>query len=81
MKSTGITRPIDTLGRVVIPMEIRQAFDIKPKDLLEIYTQGDSIILRKQGTDCIFCGSTSELSEFNGKPICKSCIEKLRSEH
>ncbi len=77
MKSTGITRPVDALGRVVIPMEIREAFDIKAKDLLEIYVQGDKIVLRKHDASCIFCGSDGELVNFEEKKVCKACLAKL----
>ena len=77
MKSTGITRPVDALGRVVIPMEIREAFDIKTKDLLEIYVQGDKIVLKKHDSSCIFCGDGGELVNFEDKKICKACLAKL----
>lgn len=77
MKSTGITRPVDMLGRVVIPMEIREHFGIHPKDLLEIFVQGDKIILKKYGEDCTFCGAEENLVELEGKYVCKACLEKL----
>ena len=77
MKSTGITRPVDALGRVVIPMEIRETFDIKTKDILDIYVEGDKIILRKHGESCVFCDSQEDVINFEGKKICKNCISKL----
>lgn len=77
MKSTGIIRKVDELGRVVIPMEIRIALDIEPKDPLEIFVENNQIVLRKHEPYCIFCGSISENVLLNGKRVCKACIEKL----
>lgn len=77
MKSTGITRPVDALGRVVIPMEIRENLNIKTKDLLEISLQGNQIVLKKYGEACIFCDSTEDLVIFEDKKVCKACLEKL----
>ena len=79
MKSTGITRPVDALGRVVIPMEIRESFDINPKDLLDIYVEGDKIILTKYNPSCSFCGSDDEIIEFKGKKICIHCFNELKT--
>jgi transcriptional pleiotropic regulator of transition state genes len=77
MKSTGITRPVDALGRVVIPMEIRENLDIKTKDLLEIFVQGDKIVLKKHTASCIFCGSEENVADFEDKKVCRACLEKL----
>ena len=77
MKKTGMTRPVDSLGRVVIPMEIRENLGIETKDLLEISLEGDKIILRKACDSCIFCGADGELLEFESKKLCAKCLEKL----
>ena len=78
MKSTGIARKIDELGRIVLPIELRRKLNIDVKDALEIYTDdSNSIILRKVENACIFCGSNEELDEFMGKQVCKSCRAKL----
>ena len=77
MKSTGITRPVDALGRVVIPMEIRENLNIKTKDLLEISLQGNQIVLKKHGESCIFCDSSEDLVIFEDKKVCKKCLAKL----
>ena len=77
MKSTGIVRPVDNLGRVVIPMEIRSTFDINPKDSLEIFTEGDKIILKKYRPSCVFCGNADDVVYLDDKRICRSCIEKI----
>ena len=77
MKSTGITRPVDALGRVVIPMEIRENLNIKTKDLLEISLQGNQIVLKKHGESCIFCDSSEGLVIFEDKKVCKKCLAKL----
>ena len=77
MKSTGITRPVDALGRVVIPMEIRENLNINTKDLLDISVSGNQIVLTKHGNSCVFCDSGDDLVVFEGKMVCKSCLEKL----
>lgn len=75
MKSTGIVRRVDELGRVVIPIELRKTFDIEEKDALEIYVDGDTIILKKYEPACIFCGEYKNVITFKGKLICRDCID------
>lgn len=77
MKSTGIVRKVDELGRVVIPIEIRNKFDIAEKDPIEIYVDGSSIILKKYEPNCIFCGNTKNLINYNDKLVCSKCAKKL----
>lgn len=77
MKSTGIVRKLDELGRVVIPKEIRNKLDIEEKDPIEIFLDGTSIILKKFETGCIFCNNSKELSTYKDKLICKKCLEKI----
>lgn len=77
MKSTGIVRRVDELGRVVIPIEIRNKFEIKEKDPIEIYVDGSSIILKKFEPNCVFCGNSKNLIEYNDKLVCNKCIKKL----
>ena len=77
IKSTGIVRRMDELGRVVIPMELRNQFKIMEKDPIEIFVDGSSIVLRKYEPNCIFCGSTKDLYEYNDKLICSKCAEKI----
>ena len=77
MKSTGIVRNIDELGRVVVPKEIRQRMGIANNDPVEIYIEGDKVILTKYAPVCHFCGSSDGVTDFKGKKICKSCIDDL----
>ena len=77
MKSTGVIRRVDELGRVVIPIEIRTQFGISEKDPMEIYVDGSNIILKKYEPNCIFCGSTKKLVDFEGKLICKKCADSI----
>lgn len=79
MKSTGIVRKVDELGRIVVPMELRKTLDIKEKDAIEIFTDGDSIILRKFTESCVFCGESENNVNFEGKNVCKKCCEKLKA--
>ena len=78
MKATGIVRKVDELGRVVLPVEIRRTLGIAERDPVEIYLDGDAIILKKYLPVCVFCGSASELEGFRGKKICAGCLERLR---
>ncbi len=77
MKTTGVLRKIDGLGRVVIPMEIRNKLEISQNDPLEIHVEGNSIVLRKYEPDCTFCGSSKNVIEFKGKNICEKCRKEL----
>jgi len=77
MKSTGIIRRVDELGRVVLPIELRNKFEITEKDPMEIYVDGSSIILKKFEPNCIFCGSPKKLVDYQGKPICEKCAENI----
>ena len=77
MKATGIVRKVDELGRVVLPIELRRTLGIEVKDSLEIYVDGESIMLKPYKPACIFCGDTGDLIEFQGKKVCRRCIEKM----
>lgn len=78
MRSTGIVRKVDELGRIVIPMELRRTKNINEGDPLEIYTEGNNIILRKYNPGCSCCGEVKELKEVSGIRLCKNCIEKFK---
>ncbi len=73
MKSTGIVRKVDELGRVVIPIELRRTLGIDEKDALEIYVDNEKIILKKYEPACIFCGNADNVQHFRGKNVCKEC--------
>ena len=79
MKSTGIVRKIDELGRIVLPIELRRTFDLNEKDAIEIYTDNDMIILKKFQRTCVFCGSPEDVVEYKGKSICAACYADIRS--
>lgn len=79
MKSTGIVRKVDDLGRVVLPIELRRTLDIAEKDSLEIYVDGEKIILRKYQPSCVFCGSAGDVENFRGKNVCRTCIQEIQS--
>ncbi|MCQ2436674.1 MAG: AbrB/MazE/SpoVT family DNA-binding domain-containing protein [Clostridia bacterium] len=78
MKSTGIVRKIDELGRLVLPIEIRKNLGIDNRDAVEIFTDEDKIILKKYEPACIFCGETDDVILFKGKLVCKGCISSLK---
>lgn len=78
MKSTGIVRKVDELGRVVLPIELRRTLDIAEKDALEIYVDGQTIILKKYEPACLFCGNAKDVIIFKGKNICPDCLVDLK---
>jgi len=80
MKSTGIVRKVDELGRIVLPIEMRRTLDIAEKDTLEFYVEGDSIILRKYQNACVFCESTRGLIDYKGRCVCPECIAELSKQ-
>ena len=78
MKSTGIVRKVDELGRIVLPIEMRRTLDIGEKDALEIYVEGSSVILKKYKPSCIFCDSAKDITVFKGKNVCPKCLKVLK---
>lgn len=79
MKATGMVRRIDDLGRIVLPKELRTTLDIDNHEPVEIFVEGESVILRKWQISCIFCNSIKEVGEYKGKPICAKCMEELKN--
>jgi len=77
MKSTGVVRKVDELGRIVIPIELRRTMGIEEKDALEIYVDSEKIILRKYEPACIFCGNAEDVLNYKGKNICRACLTEL----
>ncbi|MBQ8309591.1 MAG: AbrB/MazE/SpoVT family DNA-binding domain-containing protein [Clostridia bacterium] len=80
MKSTGMVRKVDELGRIVLPAEIRQNLGIDVRDSMEIYTEEDRIILQKYHPACIFCNNADRIVYFNNKRICTECLERLKTQ-
>ncbi len=80
MKSTGIVRKVDELGRIVLPIELRRTLEIDEKDSLEIYVDGNSVILRKYQPSCVFCGEADDVTVFRGKNVCRSCLKGLAAQ-
>ena len=79
VKNTGHVRRIDSLGRIVIPKEIRTTLRIKTKNSLEIFVSNDARMLRKYAPSCVFCGENDGLIEYKGKKICRKCREEIRN--
>lgn len=78
MKATGITRKVDELGRIVLPKELRRTMDIEVGTPLEIFVEGDGIILQKHSRSCIFCGNALHVVHFKGKSVCRNCLNQLK---
>lgn len=79
MKATGIVRKLDQLGRIVIPKELRNTFDLEEGDPIEIFVDGNDIILRKYQPACIFCNDATDIMQYENKNICKNCLAKLKT--
>lgn len=77
MKSTGIVRKVDELGRIVLPIELRRTLDIAVRDELEIYLDDDKVVLRKYEPSCIFCTSSRNLVSYRGRNVCMECIRHM----
>ena len=77
MKSTGIVRKVDELGRIVLPAELRRTLDIGERDELEIYLDDDKVVLKKYEPSCVFCAGTCSLVNYHGRNVCMDCIQSL----
>ena len=80
MKSTGIVRKVDELGRIVLPIELRRTLGSEEKDRIEIFVDGESIILRKYQPACIFCDNAKDIINYKGKNICPDCIRAMNEK-
>ena len=81
MKSTGFVKKIDELGRILIPKELRSSMELDTKDALEMFVDGDRIVLQKYQPACIFCNNADDILFFEGRRICASCLSKLKSQY
>lgn len=79
MKSTGVVRSLDKLGRIVLPIELRRVLDLKETDCLEIFTEGEQVILKKYCPACIFCGEAKNVINYKGKNLCSKCINEIQT--
>lgn len=79
MKSTGIVRKVDQLGRIVLPKELRKRLGMPEGTPLEMGVDGDEIILGKYKPACIFCGGTADVVKYKGKNVCQKCLDNLRT--
>ena len=90
MRSLGIVRKMDQLGRLVIPKETRRVFNLNEGDPVEIFTDGDKIIIKKYAQGCQCCGNMeikigkceacnkmAKLNNMYGKLVCKGCKEQI----
>ena len=80
MKSTGIVRKIDDLGRIVLPIEQRRILEIGDRDSLEIFIEDNMLILKKYQPACIFCGNAKDVMTFKGRNICPNCIHEIKTK-
>lgn len=81
MKSTGFVKKIDELGRILIPKELRSSMELDTRDALEMFVDGDRLVLQKYQPACIFCNNADEIIFFEGRRVCASCLSKLKSQY
>ena len=77
MKATGMVRNVDELGRIVLPIELRRTLGVAERDPMEIYVDGDKIVLKRYVAVCLFCRKSDGLIQYREKNTCKSCAGKL----
>ena len=77
MKSTGIVRKVDELGRIVIPIEMRRTLGVDNRDPIEMFIEAGAVILRKYAPGCVLCGNPKEIIEYAGKLVCRDCIRGM----
>lgn len=77
MKDTGVVRKLDELGRITLPMELRKSLGLKEKDALQIFVDGERIVLERYAPSDIFTGSMDDLIEYHGKKVSKESIKEL----
>ncbi len=78
LKSTGIVRQVDELGRITLPIELRRTLEISEKDSLEIFVEANTIVLKKYEPSCMFCGNARNVTTYKDRNICFECLEELK---
>ncbi|GKS14742.1 AbrB family transcriptional regulator [Paenibacillus chitinolyticus] len=78
IKSTGMVRNVDSLGRIVLPKELRRTLGMPVNEPLEIFVEGDRIILKKYAPGCILCGNIEGIQAFRDKAVCSSCLRDFK---
>ncbi len=79
LKSTGIVRQVDELGRITLPIELRRTLEINEKDSLEIFVEGSTIVLKKYEPSCMFCGNARNIISYKDRNICAECLEEIKN--
>ena len=79
--SVGILRLVDSNGKVTLPIEIRNSFNIKDNDSVEFFTEGKTLVLKKYDRSCLFCGEANDIYMFKGKNICKKCLNDFKGKN
>ncbi len=77
MKAAGYIVRVDELGRIVIPVRLRKALDFDKGACLEMFTEEQSLVIRKYSSCCAFCQNDEDLKEYKGKHICAHCLSEL----
>ncbi|MBQ5590193.1 MAG: AbrB/MazE/SpoVT family DNA-binding domain-containing protein [Clostridia bacterium] len=76
----GVSRALDALGRITLPMEIRKSLSIPEGAFLDIHVEGNRIILEKTTTNCSICGSEEQVMIIGDKGICKNCVDFIKEK-
>lgn len=79
MRAIGVVRKVDDLGRISIPVKVRRDMGLKENAQVEIYVDGERIVLEKYGPACVFCGNKDGVRNFRGKNVCRECVDTVKS--
>ena len=73
VKTAGIVRKVDQLGRIVLPKALRRRYRMDEGELVEILVQGDRIFLEKHYPKCVICAAPGNLP-FKDRFLCEDCL-------
>ena len=76
--AVGIARKCDPIGRIVIPVEYRHVLKLDCGESVEVFTEEETIILKKYATHCVLCGEARKTVTYHGELICPQCIQELK---
>ena len=77
MKATGIVRKVDELGRIVLPSELRKTMHVAVGDSFELFTNENTVVLKKYEPGCVLTGTMEDLVEYNGRKVSREAIKEL----
>jgi len=77
MRTAGVSRLLDSVGRVVIPKDLRELYNWGTADTIELFPTEDGILLKKESNGCGICASVIDLKVVCGRKVCRTCLKKI----